>query len=75
MDVLSKEECLQLDVVTYNKVMELQWKTDKVEKNLSGDLRVCEHCERKFVICCICDKAEERWKDMLEEVKAVSEQI
>jgi hypothetical protein len=53
--ILTKEECLQLDIETYNKAMEIQWKTDKVKKNLSGDLSNCEHCGRKYVICCICD--------------------
>lgn len=36
--ILTKEECLQLDIEIYNKAIELQWKTDKVKKNLSGDL-------------------------------------
>jgi hypothetical protein len=71
--ILTKEECLQLDIETYNKAMELQWKTDKVKKNLSGDLSNCEHCGRKYVICCICDEAEKRWSDMIAEVQLVSE--
>lgn len=71
--ILTKEECLQLDIETYNKAMELQWKTDKVKKNLSGDLSNCEHCGRKYVICCICDEAEKRWTDMITEVQSVSE--
>ena len=71
--ILTKEECLQLDIETYNKVMGLQWKTDKVKKNLSGDLSNCEHCGRKYVICCICDEAEKRWTDMITEVQAISE--
>ena len=71
--ILTEEECLQLDVETYNKAMELQWKTDKVKKNLSGDLSNCEHCGRKYVICCICDKAKKRWVDMIAEVQSVSE--
>ncbi len=40
--------------------------------NLSGDLSICEHCGRKHVICCICDKAEERWQHTLQEVKDVA---
>lgn len=71
--ILTKEECLQLDIEIYNKAMEAQWKTDKVKKNLSGDLANCEHCGRKYVICCICDEAKKRWNDMLKEVRAVSE--
>jgi len=71
--ILTKEECLQLDIETYNKAMELQWKEDKVKKNLSGDLSICKHCGRKYVICCICDEAEKRWLDVIAEVKAVSE--
>ncbi len=71
--ILTKEECLQLDIETYNKVAELQWKEDKVKKNLSGDLSICKHCGRKHVICCICNEAEKRWEDMIAEVKAVSE--
>lgn len=71
--ILTKEECLQLDIETYNKAMELQWVEDKVKKNLSGDLSICKHCGRKHVICCICDEAEKRWNNMIAEVKAVSE--
>jgi hypothetical protein len=71
--ILSKEECLQLDIGLYNTAMELQWKEDKVKKNLSGNLINCEHCGRKYVICCICDEAAKRWDDMITEVQAVSE--
>ena len=71
--ILTKVECLRLDIETYNKAMELQWENDKVKKNLSGDLSDCEHCGRKYVICCICDEAEKRWSDMIAEVQAVSE--
>ena len=70
---LTREECLQLDIETYNKAMEIQWQKDKVKKNLSGDLSNCEHCGRKHVICCICDEAEKRWGEMIAEVQAVSE--
>lgn len=69
---LSREECLQLDIVTYNLAMERVWKTDKIKKNLSGDLSLCKHCGRKYVICCICDEAEKSWDNMLEEVREVS---
>lgn len=70
---LTREECLQLDVETYNMAMEIEWKKDKVKKNLSGGLSICEHCGRKNVITCICDKGVERWNRTLAEVKAVSE--
>ena len=72
--ILTRDECLKLDIPLYNKVMDKQWVIDKVEKNLSGELSVCKYCQRKYVICCICDTAEERWNNMIEEVKAVSEQ-
>ena len=71
--ILTEKECLQLDIETYNKVMELQWKEDKVKKNLSGDLSICKHCGRKYVICCICDEAKNRWNDTIIEVQSVSE--
>jgi len=70
---LTREECSQLDIETYNMAMELQWGKDKVKKNLSGDLSNCEHCGRKHVICCICGEAEKRWGEMIAEVQAVSE--
>ena len=71
--ILTREECLQLDIETYNKAIELQWKSDKLEKNLSGGLAICKHCGRKHVICCICDEAEKRWNNTIEEVRVVSE--
>lgn len=71
--ILTKQECLQLDIVIYNKAMEMQWIEDKVKKNLSGDLHDCKYCGRKYVICCICNEAEKRWNDMIAEVRAVSE--
>ena len=71
--ILTRDECLELDIETYNTAMELQWKTDRVKKNLSGNLSVCKHCGRKHVICCICDEAEKRWGEMIAEVQAVSE--
>jgi hypothetical protein len=72
--ILTRGECLKLVIPLYNKAMDKQWVIDKVKKNLSGELSVCKHCQRKYVICCICDTAEERWNNMIEEVKAVSEQ-
>lgn len=70
---LTREECLQLDIETYNKAIQLQWEKDKVKNNLSGDLSNCVHCGRKYVICCICDKAKKRWDETIAEVQAVSE--
>ncbi len=70
---LSREEALALDITVYNKAIEFQWPQHKLENNLSGDLRTCEHCSRKFVICCICDAAEKRWQDMLTEIREVNE--
>lgn len=71
--ILTRDECLQLDIETYNKAAEFQWEEHKVKKNLSGVLSICKHCGRKHVICCICDEAVKRWDDMIKEVKAVSE--
>jgi len=70
--VLSEKECLQLDIETYNKAKELQWKVDKVKKNLSGDLLSCGHCQRKYVISCICSEAKKRWNELITEVQAIS---
>jgi hypothetical protein len=70
---LTKEESLQLDIETYNKSKELQWVEDKIKKNLSGDLSICKHCNRKYIICCICDEAEKRWTNIIAEVQTVSE--
>ncbi len=70
--ILSREECLALDIETYNKAMDISWPEHKKEMNLSGDLSICEHCGRKHVICCICDKAEEGWQHTLQEVKDVA---
>ena len=70
---LTKEECLELSIDIYNQVMELQYKKDRVIKNLSGNLSVCNHCGRKYIICCVCDKAEKQWKNMLTEIEIVSQ--
>ena len=71
--ILTREECLQLEIETYNKVMDLQWEEDKIKKNLSGDLSICKYCGRKHVITCICDKGVKKWNRVLAEVKSVSE--
>lgn len=69
---LEKEELLALNINLYNQAMEMQWSKDKIIKNLSGNLSDCNYCNRKYVICCICDEAEIKWNDMLEEVKRIS---
>lgn len=71
--ILAKDECLEVDIETFNKAMKLQWVKDKAKKNLSGELSNCKQCGRKYVICCICDEAEKKWNDTIEEVRAVSE--
>jgi len=71
--ILTREECLSLDVETYNAAMQLEWKRGKAGKNLSGELSTCKHCGRKYAICCICDEAEHRWEEMIKEVREVSE--
>lgn len=75
MPKLNREEAKAVDIVIYNKAMELMWEGHKKEKNLSGDLSTCKHCGRKYVICCICDEAEKEWDNMIAEVKTVSERI
>ena len=69
---LTREESLLLDIPLYNKVMEVQWKIDKIKKNLSGDLHECKYCSRKYVISCICDEAQKAWNDIIDELKEVS---
>jgi len=73
MAILTREECLKLDIQVYNKAMDLEWSTHKTKMNLSGELSICEHCSRKYVVCCICDKAEARFANLILEVRAVSE--
>jgi len=63
--VLTRKELLEMDIDEYNAAMELQWGRDKVTKKLTGNLQICKHCGRKYVICCICDAAEKRWKEMM----------
>lgn len=64
--ILTREECLNLD-------MESEWKTHKITNNLYGDLSICRHCKRKYVICCICDDGIKRWGRTIEEVRAVQD--
>lgn len=52
--------------------MEIQWKKDKVDKNLSGDLKTCEHYDRKYVISCICDEGQKNWSKLIQNVRDVS---
>jgi len=74
MKVLTKNECLELDIETFNKAIEIQWKKDKVDKNLTGDLLICEFCGRKYAICCICEEAEKSWNNVISEIESVSNQ-
>lgn len=67
------DSVLNLDIEIYNKAMDLEWKKAKKEKNLSGDLKICSVCGRKYVIHCICPEAEKQWERSLEEVRLVSE--
>ncbi len=73
MSKVNREKCLQLDISLYNKAMKFQWKKDKIKKNLSGDLSTCTSCGRKYVICCICDEAKNKWDSMLVEIQSVAE--
>ena len=68
---LTREECLQLDIEVYNRMAEMSWERIKVERNLSGDLSACEHCGRKYSICCICDEARKVWDEMMAEIHEV----
>jgi len=70
---LSKQECLDLDVEVYNMAMDIQYPAHKAKMNLNGEMNCCEHCERKYIICCICDTATQRWDSMIDEVQKVSE--
>jgi hypothetical protein len=70
---LTEQEALALDVPLYNKAIEMQWPAHKAKFNLSGDLSTCEHCSRKYVICCICDTAKKRWEEMLTNIREVNE--
>jgi hypothetical protein len=63
---LTREECLALPVERYNHLMRTQH-PDK-------EFRTCEHCGRLHTMCCICDEAQRRWQDMVDEVRAVGEQ-
>jgi len=68
--ILTRQECLSLDIGTYNKAVELQ---QKKSKNRNATMHICEYCGRKYSICCICDTAEERWNKILEKVREASE--
>jgi hypothetical protein len=64
-------EALLIDITVYNLAMEIQWEK-KAVYSLSCSLTVCKHCGRKHSICCICNKAVERWNATIQEVKSVS---
>lgn len=74
MSYLTKEQCLALDINVYNMAIEKQWQIDKVKKNLSGDLKICENCGRKYSFFCICPASEEKWENVLNEVREVTKQ-
>ena len=67
--ILSREELLVLDIDTYNIALTLNAK----QAGYTGELSTCKYCERLYSICCICDEAEKRWKNMIDEVREVSE--
>ena len=73
LSIISREQALQIDIKLYNKAMMLQWPEHKRICNLSGELRDCKHCKRKYVICCICDSAQTDWSKMITEVTEVSQ--
>lgn len=62
-----------LDIEIYNLAMERSWVDHKKDMNLSGELQICEHCSRKYSICCICDKAEARWASTIKEIQEISQ--
>ncbi len=66
---MTRDKLLSIDIHIYNKAMEIQYKKDKVKKNLSGDLKVCKDCGRKKVIWCICDVDQKRFIEMTQEVR------
>jgi len=68
---VSREKLLTLPIDIYNQLMEKQWLIDKIQKNLSGDLGVCKHCQRKKVIVCICDEGQADWQKVIDEVQTV----
>jgi hypothetical protein len=68
----SKDE-LSIDIETYNKIMDNQWPNFKKKMNLSGELHICIHCGRKYIICCICEKAITEWERMLKEIRDINE--
>ena len=70
---LTKEESLMLDINFYNLAMEAQWRLDKANKRLSGDLHVCKYCSRKYIICCICEPSLKDWESFIKEIQEVSE--
>jgi len=66
---MNRQELLDLDITTYNLAIELQCKKDGINVKFS----ICEHCGRKHIICCICDRARDAWKSMLDEIKLVND--
>ncbi len=62
---LTREECLELPVERYNQLLR--------EQHPDKTFHTCEHCGRLHTMCCICDEAQRRWQNMIDEVKAVGE--
>ena len=65
--VLNRDEMLALDLEVFNAVMDKEWK--KKYPDNDKELSTCKHCSRKYVISCICDKAEMAWARILKEVE------
>jgi hypothetical protein len=63
---------LSIEIPVYNRAMEY---ASRLASGKSGLLSECQHCGRKYAICCICDKAKEDWNNMILEVRGVAEAI
>jgi len=70
---MAREEQLEVEIPVYNLTMQRLWPDHKKKCNLSGDLSTCEYCGRHYVICCICDKAKERWDDTIAEIQSLQD--
>lgn len=63
---LTREQCLVLPIGVYNMAIERRFEIEKIEKNLSGSLEYCE-CGRKYYALCICDNAQKRYQNAIDE--------
>jgi len=68
---VSKETMLKLPIDIFNKALELQYRKDGFAYKIS-DLKVCEHCGRKYNAFCICVQSNFDFQKTIEEVKFVS---